>query len=118
MPVSHSHQLLCVPRRPLTMTLMRVGFDGSVTSHISCAEFAVLPYALSRYVFVLSPRGSVAPLQTRTCCAPPDSAVPPDSRGCPGMWARYLGFFGSVTSTIEVPCGSSRPVIGFIALPP
>ena len=38
MPVSHSHQLLCVSRRPLTMTVMIAGFSGLVTSHISCAE--------------------------------------------------------------------------------
>ena len=35
MPVSHSHQLLCVSFSPLTIGVTRVGFSGVVTSQIS-----------------------------------------------------------------------------------
>ena len=42
MPVSHSHQLLCVSRSPLTTTVTRLGFTGSVTSQTSCAELPKL----------------------------------------------------------------------------
>ncbi len=38
MPVSHSHQLLCVSRSPLTIVVTSAGFSGAVTSQISCAE--------------------------------------------------------------------------------
>ena len=34
-PVSHSHQLLCVSRSSLTITVNRVGCDGFETSHTS-----------------------------------------------------------------------------------
>src|SRR5216684_2557778 len=43
MPLSHSHQFLCVPPSPPTMTVSRPGAAGLVTSQISCA---VLPNAL------------------------------------------------------------------------
>src|SRR5215813_12237748 len=105
MPVSHSHQLLCVSRRPLTTMEMRLGFAGSVTSQISCAE---LPKLRSKYTLLLSARGSWLPSHTRAICAPPDSPVP-GVVGSPGMCARYLGCFGSVTSTIHVPLLPSLP---------
>ena len=68
MPVSHSHQLLCVPVRLSTTVVSLLGFAGSVTSQISCA---LPPSGRSRYHLPLTPRGSVLPLQTRTICAPP-----------------------------------------------
>src|SRR5262249_5316221 len=111
-PVSHSHQLLCVSRRPLTTTVRRPGFAGSVTSQISCPD---VPKLRSRYTLVLSARGRSLPLQTRTICAPPASPRPPVS---PGMWARSRGFFGSVTSTIDVPLLSSTPVRELVTWPP
>ena len=73
MPVSHSHQLLCVSRSPLTTTVRRAGFAGSVTSHISCAD---PPKLRSRYTLLLSACGSALPSHTRTICAPPDSPPP------------------------------------------
>src|SRR5713226_6586973 len=103
MPLSHSHQFLCVPPSPLTMTVRRPGAAGLVTSQIS---WAALPDVLSRYTLLLSARGSVLPSHTRTICAPPASALPIS----PGMWDRYLGCFGSVTSRIDVPLCSCLPV--------
>src|SRR5207248_2242222 len=111
MPVSHSHQLLCVSRSPLTTTVSRFGFDGSVTSHTSCAVF---PKLRSRYTLLLSARGNVLPSHTRTICAPPCSACP----GSPGMCATYLGCFGLVTSRIDVPLASAFPVRLLIVEPP
>jgi hypothetical protein len=35
MPVSHSHQFLCVPLTPLTIVVSSDGFSGCVTSQIS-----------------------------------------------------------------------------------
>ena len=68
MPVSHSHQLLCVPVRLSTTVVSLLGFAGSVTSQISCA---LPPSGRSRYHLPFTPRGSVLPLHTRTICAPP-----------------------------------------------
>src|SRR5579863_1373591 len=113
-PLSHSHQLLCVSRRPLSMTFKRLGFAGSVTSHISWEE---VPRERSKYTLFLLARGSSLPSHTRVICAPPDSPGP-GTRGSPGMCARYFGFFGSVTSTIDVPLSSICPVREFIAVPP
>ena len=39
MPVSHSHQFLCVEVRPVTTVLVFRGFAGSVTSQTSWPEF-------------------------------------------------------------------------------
>src|SRR5215469_12735654 len=114
MPESHSHQLLCVSRRPLSTTFSRVGFDGSLTSHISCEE---VPRERSRYTFFLSARGNSLPSHTRVICAPPVSPGP-GMRGSPGMCARYLGALGSVTSTMDVPLSSICPVRVFMAEPP
>src|SRR2546425_9298649 len=76
MPVSHSHQFLCVDVRPVTTVLVFCGFAGSVTSHTSWPEFGTeLPMVLSRYV---RPCRS----HTRAICAPPCSPPP----GTPGMW--------------------------------
>src|SRR5947207_13753455 len=113
-PVSHSHQLLCVSRRPLTTTVTRLGFAGSVTSQISCDD---PPKLRSRYTLLLSARGSWLPSHTRAICAPPDSP-PPGAGGSPGMCARYFGCFGSVTSTIDVPLYSCFPVSGLSCEPP
>ena len=78
MPVSHSHQSLCVEVRPDTTVLVLRGLAGSVTSHTSCAEFGIaLPDVRSRYV--RPPRS-----QTRAICAPPCSAPPAG----PGIWER------------------------------
>ena len=68
MPVSHSHQLLCVPVRLSTTVVSLLGFAGSVTSQISCA---LPPSGRSKYHLPFTPRGSVLPLHTRTICAPP-----------------------------------------------
>src|ERR1700674_506153 len=114
MPVSHSHQLLCVSWSPLTMTVRRFGFAGLVTSQISCAE---LPKVRSKYTLLLSACGSVLPSHTRTICAPPASDLPAVP-GSPGIWARYFGYFGSVTSRIEVPLLSCLLVIVFNCEPP
>src|SRR5205809_514002 len=112
MPVSHSHQFLCVSLSPLTTTARRLGFAGSVTSQVSCAD---VPKLRSRYTLLLSARGFALPLQTRTICAPPASPPPAAS---PGIWARYFGCFGLVTSTIDVPFGSCLPVRGLSVVPP
>ena len=81
MPVSHSHQFLCVCLRPPTIVVSCAGRAGSLTSQISCER---LPIVRRRYVLLVSARGSVAPAHTRTIEAPPSSASP----GAPGMWAR------------------------------
>src|SRR5579864_9303411 len=112
MPVSHSHQLLCVSRSPLTTTVRRLGFDGSVTSQLSWAD---VPKLRSRYTLLLFARGRSAPLHARTIWAPPASPWPV---GAPRIWARYFGCFGSVTSTIDVPLRSSLPVTELRADPP
>src|SRR5688572_484070 len=101
MPVSHSHQLLCVPVRLSTTVVSLLGFAGTVTSQTSCA---LPPRGRSRYHLPFTPRGSVLPLHTRTIWAPPVWRSSPV-----GMWARYLVFAGSVTSTIDVPFVSSLP---------
>src|SRR6185503_13881200 len=105
MPLSHSHQFLCVPPSPPTIIVTRLGAAGLVTSQISWAE---LPNVLSRYTLLLSARGSVLPSHTRTICAPPVSAMP----GSPGIWARSVGALGLVTSRIDVPLCSCLPVSG------
>src|SRR5438477_2825651 len=106
-PVSHSHQLLCVSWRPVTTAVIRLGFVGSVTSHSSCP---LPPKLRNRYVLLLSARGSSFPSHTRTIWAPPDSPTAPGVGGSPGICDRYFGCLGSVTSTIEVPLNSSFPV--------
>src|ERR1700674_4029494 len=113
-PESHSHQLLCVSRKPLSTTVKRLGFAGSDTSHTSWDE---VPRARSKYTLFLLARGSSLPSHTRVICAPPDSPGPA-MRGSPGMCARYFGCLGSVTSTMDVPLSSICPVIEFIAVPP
>src|SRR5687767_8580517 len=102
MPVSHSHQLLCVSESPLDTTLTRSGSSGLDTSQTSCAE---VPYVRSRYT--LPPPCTS---HTRAICAPPP--------GSPGMCATRRGERGSVTSRIEVPLGSTLPLTGLVALPP
>src|ERR1700685_664466 len=114
MPLSHSHQLLCVSTKPLSTTVKRLGLAGSDTSHTSCEE---VPRARSKYTLFLLARGSSLPSHTRVICAPPDSPGP-GMRGSPGMCATYLGFFGSVTSTMEVPLSFLFPVSVFIDSPP
>jgi hypothetical protein len=42
MPVSHSHQFLCVPLSLLITVVTSAGFSGAVTSQISCAELPKL----------------------------------------------------------------------------
>src|SRR3989338_2732994 len=106
MPVSHSQKLLCVLRRSDTTVETFAGFSGVVTSHTSWPE---LPYERRRYTLLRSALGSVAPLQTRAICAPPCSPAP----ASPGMWNRYRGERGFVTSRIDVPFGSTWPVSGF-----
>src|SRR5580692_6315826 len=113
-PESHSHQLLCVSRKPLSTTVRRLGFAGSDTSQTSWED---VPRARSRYTLFLLARGNSLPSHTRVICAPPDSPGP-GVRGSPGMCARYFGFFGSVTSTIDVPLSSIFPVSEFIDSPP
>src|SRR5436309_1550496 len=113
-PVSHSHQLLCVSRSPLTTTVTRFAFAGSVTSQISCDD---PPKLRRRYTLLLSARGNWLPSHTRTICAPPDSP-PPGLAGSPGICATYLGCFGSVTSRIDVPLSSCFPVRALTCEPP
>src|SRR5687767_11738049 len=110
MPVSHSQKLLCVLRSPATTVVIFAGFSGVVTSHTSCPE---LPNDRRRYTLLRSAFGSVLPLHTRAICAPPCSPAP----ASPGMWNRYRGDRGLVTSRIDVPFGSTWPVIGFGARP-
>src|SRR6476660_6877704 len=105
MPVSHSHQFLCVLMRPLTTTVTRSGFDGSVTSQISCA---VSPNERSRYTLLLSARGRSRPSHTRPISAPPASPC----HTSPGVCMRYFGHLVSVTSTIEVSLLSGFAVSG------
>src|ERR1700674_3573635 len=85
MPVSHSHQFLCVPLRPSTTTVRRLGLAGSVTSHTS---WVVAPLGRNRYHLPFTPCGKTLPLQTRTICAPPPSSPPSDE---PGICDMYLG---------------------------
>src|SRR5580693_4600576 len=106
MPLSHSQKLLWVSFKPLSMTVRRLGFAGSETSHTSWED---VPRARSRYTLFLLARGNSLPSHTRVICAPPDSPGP-GVRGSPGMCARYFGFFGSVTSTRDVPLSSICPV--------
>src|SRR5262249_22096470 len=107
-PVSHSHQFLCVEVSPDTTVLAFRGLAGSVTSQTSWPEFGTL--------FPNVRRSHVLPCRShaRAIWAPPCSGPP----GAPGMWARYFGRDGSVTSTIDVPLSSSAPVSGLRALPP
>src|SRR4030095_5295627 len=78
MPVSHSHQFLCVEVSPVTTVLAFCGLAGSVTSHTSSPELGTeLPQVRSRYVL---PWRS----HTRAICAPPCSEPP----GAPGTWTR------------------------------
>src|SRR5947209_2073210 len=108
MPVSPSHQFLWVPVRPSTTGLWlrtvrtSVGWLGSVTSQISCAESA---YARSRYILPGVPTAAL-PGTTRFICAPPSAPL------ATWRWKRYFGFLGSVTSTIDVPFNSFTPVSG------
>src|SRR6476620_11106239 len=108
MPLSHSHQFLCVPLNPPTAGLppptvrTPTGCAGSVTSQISWAE---LLSPRSMYT-LLSCTGRELPSHTRTIWAPPLPDVPT------GMCARYFGCAGSVTSTTDVPFGSLWPVSG------
>src|SRR6476660_5990460 len=106
MPVSHSHQFLCVSFNPATTVVIRLGRSGFVTSQISCD---VVPPVRSIYTLAGSPFGSFLPSQMRTICAPPCSFMP----GSPGICVRYLGCLGSVTSTTDVPLFSFCFVIGF-----
>src|SRR5580698_10913660 len=110
MPVSHSHQLLCVLLRPLNMVFKNLGADGSVTSQIWCDSFApALPKARSKKNFPAMPLaaafGMVLPGQTRTICAPAAANEPLMGSG-PGMWNRNFGFLTLVTSMIDVPFDS------------
>jgi hypothetical protein len=107
MPVSHSHQLLCVPVRLSTTVVSLVGFDGSVTSQIS---WALPPSGRSKYHLPFTPFGRVLPLHTRTIWARPVRRSSPVA-----ICARYLVFAGSVTSTIDVPLTSTLPVSGFMS---
>src|SRR5262245_4045059 len=111
MPVLHSHQFLWVLASPVTTVVSSAGSLGLLTSHTSWAK---LPSVRSRYVFPAVPRGRSAPSQTRTICAPPASAWPL----APGIWARYRGARGSVTSTTDVPLHSALPVSGLDRCPP
>src|SRR5215510_4655216 len=111
MPLSHSHQFLCVSLRFCDTVVSSAGFAGSVTFQIWCAW---LPKVRRRYTLLLSPLGSCDPSHTRTICAPPASARP----GWPGMCARYFGCLGSVTSRIDVPLFSFWPVRGLSTLSP
>src|SRR5215510_15891098 len=81
MPLSHSHQFLCVSLRFCDTVVSSAGFAGSVTFQIWCAW---LPKVRRRYTLLLSPLGSCDPSHTRTICAPPASARP----GSPGMCDR------------------------------
>ena len=67
MPVSHSHQLLCVPLRPSTTRVTSRRLLGSAVFQISRAE---LPHGRNRWTAFASPLGRVLPSQTRTICAP------------------------------------------------
>ena len=72
MPVSHSHQLLCVPEPATTVgDAGRPGRVGDVPDLVPD-----LPKLRSRYTLLLSARGSSLPSQTRTICAPPASPCP------------------------------------------
>jgi hypothetical protein len=114
MPLSHSQKLLWVSFKPLSMTVTRLGFAGSDTSHNS---WELVPRVRSKYTLFLLARGSSLPSHTRVICAPPDSPGP-GMRGSPGMCARYFGFLGSVTSTMDVPLSSIWPLSVFSAVPP
>jgi len=59
---------------------------------------------IDRVAVALRQRAAVADV----ICAPPASKFP----SWPGMWNRYFGFAGSVTSTIDVPLNSGWPVNG------
>src|SRR6266478_4773254 len=116
MPVSHSHQLLWVPARlpmtglPPATVRTPTGLLGFVTSQISCAE---LEKDRSRYT-LLSWIGNVLPSHMRlSYCAPPAVGSAGGVTGVPtGIWNRYTGLAGSVTSMIDVPFGSFLPVRG------
>src|SRR5258708_15881972 len=99
MPLSHSHQLLCVSRRPLSTTFIRLGFAGSVTSHIS---WEVVPRERSKYTFFLSARGKSLPSHTRAICAPP---VSPGHGllGSPGICPIHFVFLVPLTPPLYVP---------------
>src|SRR5215831_7242182 len=97
-PVSHSHQLLCVPLIPPSR-VTSLGLLGSAVFQISCAE---LPNVRSMYTAPASALGSDLPSHTRTICAPPCSARP----ASPGMCASSFGWRGSVTSRSDVPLDS------------
>ena len=105
MPVSHSQKLLCVSFRFQLGLETSTGFDGSATFQIS---WPAPPNERKRYTALRSPFGNALPSQTRVICAPPASKFP----SWPGMWNRYFGFDGSVTSMIEVPLNSACPVSG------
>src|SRR5258705_2075471 len=104
MPVSHSHQLLCVSFSPVTMVETFVGFSGVVTSQTSCPD---VPIGRRRNVLFLSAFGS--PLHARTICDWPGPCASPT----PGMCAMYFGALGFVTSTTDVPLSSILPVSRF-----
>src|SRR5476651_1180357 len=108
MPVSHSHQFLCVPCNPETTVDTCTGFAGSLVSHTSCAA---LPYVRSMNV---RPGAFGKPVHTRTIWAPPVSPEP----GSPGMWVSNFGCAGSVTSRIDVPLSSFLPLSGLTEEPP
>ena len=104
MPVSHSQKFLCVSFRPAdARDQHRIGGIGDVPDLMRLAAEG------AQHVDRVGDRpwASDLPSQIRTICAPPDSYLP----SWPGMWRRYFGCAGSVTSTIEVPFGSALPVM-------
>src|SRR5579863_5676910 len=120
-PVSHSHQLLCVLLKPASTVVTNFGAAGSVTSQIWCDSLApALPNARSRNqrpaVPLAEALGRVFPPHTLTICAPAAAKEPLIGAG-PGMWNRNLGLRTLVTSMIEVPLDSDTPVSGLTAVP-
>ena len=105
MPVSHSHQFLCVSL-PLGIRVRASGLAGSV----DVPDFVRLPAERAQQIDrVRVALGQRSCRRRRAPSAPPPCSPRPSM---PGICARYFGCFGSVTSTIEVPLNSAWPLSG------
>jgi hypothetical protein len=81
------------------------GFDGSATFQISWPAPPKRAQQIDRAAIALRQGSAVADTRHLRAAGLEISLLA-------GMWNRYFGFDGSVTSTIEVPLNSAWPVSG------